>query len=264
MAFLQTGNFVQHYRADGDPGNPTVVFANSLGSDLRIWDGVAAKLAGRFHLIRYDLRGHGLSEAPAAPYSAADLAGDVVAILDRLDIRQAIVCGVSVGGLIAQAVALSQPERVRAVVLCDTGAKIATAEAWQQRIDKVCAEGVDSLVQMTMERWFCADFRARCAADVRGYALMLRQSSVDGYAGICAALRDTDFRTIVARIKQPTLVLSGAEDIATPPELGRELAGLIPGAQFSVIDNAAHLPCVEQPDAVAARMMQFFQEVQIV
>ena len=102
------------------------------------------------------------------------------------------------------------------------------------------------------------------AADVRGYSLMLRQTSADGYIGTCAALRDTDFRTILTRIKQPTLVLCGAEDIATPPELGRELAGLIPGAQFSLIDNAAHLPCVEQPDAVAARMMQFFQEVQIV
>jgi len=264
MAFLQTRSFVQHYRTDGAPERPALLFANSLGSDLRIWDDVAARMAAHFYSIRYDLRGHGLSEAPAPPYSAADLAGDVAAVLDRLNIRQAIVCGVSVGGLIAQAVALNNSDRVRALVLCDTGAKIATVEAWQQRIDKVCAEGVDSLVQMTMERWFCADFRARCAADVRGYALMLRQSSVDGYAGVCAALRDTDFRTIVARIKQPTLVLSGTEDIATPPELGRELAGLIPGAQFSVIDNAAHLPCVEQPDAVAARMTQFFQEVQIV
>ena len=126
------------------------------------------------------------------------------------------------------------------------------------------AEGIDSLVQMTMERWFCAGFREKNAADVRGYSLMLRQTSADGYIGTCAALRNTDFRSAVSQIKQPTLVSCGADDIATPPELGRELAGLIPGAQFSVIDNAAHLPCVEQPDAVAARMMQFFQEVQIV
>jgi len=264
MAFLTTGDFVQYYRADGAAGKPALLFANSLGSDLRIWDDVAARLAGRYYLIRYDLRGHGLSEAPPPPYAVVDLAGDVVAILDRLSISRAIVCGVSVGGLIAQAVALNHPGRVSALVLCDTGAKIATAEAWQQRIDKVRAEGVDSLLQMTMERWFSAGFRARCPADVRGYALMLRQSSADGYIGVCAALRDTDFRSAVVGIKQPTLVLCGAEDIATPPEMGRELSRLIPRAHFSLIENAAHLPGVEQPDAVAQSMMQFFQEVQIV
>ena len=263
MPFLPTGDFVQHYRVDGAADKPALLFANSLGSDLRIWDDLAARLAGSYHLIRYDLRGHGLSEAPLPPYSTSDLVGDVVAILDRLDIHQAIVCGVSVGGLIAQAVAINYRERVRALVLSDTGAKIATAEAWQQRIDKVRDEGVDSLVQMTMERWFSAGFRARCPANVRGYSLMLRQSSADGYIGVCAALRDTDFRAAVGRIKQPILVLCGAEDIATPPELGRELAGLVPGAQFSLIDKAAHLPCIEQPDAVAERMMKFFQEVQI-
>lgn len=264
MPFLQRGDFVQHYRADGAAVKPTLLFANSLGSDLRIWDEVAARLAGRFRLIRYDLRGHGLSEAPAPPYSAADLAGDAVAILDRLNIHQAIICGVSVGGLIAQAVALNFPKRVRGLVLCDTGAKIATSEAWQQRIDKVRVDGIDSLVQMTMERWFSAGFRARCPAEVRGYSLMLRQTSADGYIGTCAALRDTDFRSAITEVRQPTLVLCGAEDIATPPELGRELAGLMPEAQFSLIDKAAHLPGIERPGAVAGRMTQFFQEVQIV
>lgn len=264
MAFLNTGNFVVHYRVDGAKDHPALLLANSLGSDLRIWDEVAARLAANYFVIRYDLRGHGLSEAPAGPYAAADLARDAVALLDALAIRETIICGVSVGGLIAQALALHHPERVRGLVLSDTGARIASAEAWQQRIDKVRAEGVESLVAMTMERWFAAGFRDRCPADVRGYSLMLRQSAADGYMGVCAALRDTDFRRSVGQIKKPTLVLCGAEDIATPPELGRELAGLIPGAQFSLIDGAAHLPCVEQPAAVAERMKKFFREVQLV
>jgi 3-oxoadipate enol-lactonase len=264
MPFLRIGDSVQHYQVEGAVAKPAIVLSNSLGSDLRIWDHVAARLLALFRVIRYDLRGHGLTEAPAPPYSAQDLARDVVALLDALKVRDAVICGVSVGGLIAQAVALNHPERVRALVLCDTGAKIATAEAWQQRIDKVRADGVDSLVSMTMERWFSDGFRARCPADVRGFALMLRQSSADGYTGICAALRDADFRSTVAQIKHPTLVLCGAEDIATPPDLGRELAGLIPGAQFSLIEKAAHLPGIEQPDALAERMMQFFQEVHIV
>ena len=264
MPFLQIADSVHHYQAEGPSEKPAIVFSNSLGSDLRIWDGVASRLQLHFRVIRYDLRGHGLTEAPAPPYSAADLARDVVALLDVLEIRDAVVCGVSVGGVIAQAVALNYSDRVRALVLSDTGARIGSAEAWQQRIDKVRAEGVESLVQMTMERWFAAGFRERFKADVRGYSLMLRHTSADGYVGTCAALREADFRQAVTGIGKPTLVLCGAEDIATPPEMGRELTGLIPGARFSLIDNAAHLPCVEQPAAVAERMTQFFQEVQIV
>jgi 3-oxoadipate enol-lactonase len=263
MAFLRSGNFVQHYRMDGTTGKPTLLFANSLGSDLRIWDDLSARLLPDVGVIRYDLRGHGLSEAPEPPYSAADLALDVVGILDALNVPQAILCGVSVGGLIAQAVALQHPDRVRALILCDTGARIGSVEAWQQRIDKVRADGIDSLVQMTMERWFSAGFRERYGAAVRGYSIMLRQTSLDGYVGTCAALRDTDFRRAITRVKIPTLVLCGAEDIATPPELGRELAALISGARFSLIEKAAHLPCIEQPEAVAQRMMQFVREVPI-
>lgn len=264
MPFVQINNIVHRCTDEGATEKPAIVFANSLGSDLRIWDEVATRLAGDFRVVRYDLRGHGLTEAAKPPYSADDLARDVAGVLDALEIRQAIVCGVSVGGLIAQAVALNHSERVRALVLCDTGARIGTADAWQQRIDKVCDSGVESLVQMTMERWFSASFRERRSNDVRGYSNMLRQTSADGYVGTCAALRDTDYRQALLQIEKPTLVLCGAEDIATPPELGRELAGLIPGAQFSLIDNAAHLPCIEQPEAVAGRMMQFFREVQIV
>lgn len=263
MPFVTVNNIVHRYVDEGAKGKPAIVFANSLGSDLRIWDEVAACLVGDFRVVRYDFRGHGLTEAAMAPYSADDLARDLVDLLDALNIRYAIVCGVSVGGIIAQAMAITHAERVRALVLCDTGARIGTTEAWQQRIDKVRSESVDSLVEMTMERWFSARFRERHAADVRGYSIMLRQSSVEGYAGVCAALRDADFRQAITRLKIPTLVLCGAEDIATPPELGRELAGLIPGAEFSLIEKAAHLPCVEQPEAVAQRMIQFFREVPI-
>lgn len=264
MPFVTANNIVHRYVDEGSKGKPAIVLANSLGSDLRIWDDVAARLAGDFRMVRYDFRGHGLTEAANAPYSSADLARDLVELLDALDIRRAIVCGVSVGGLIAQAAALAHAERVRALVLCDTGARIGSEVSWQQRIDKVLSSGVESLVEMTMERWFSAGFRQRRAADVRGYATMLRQSSVEGYAGVCAALRDADFRQTITRVKIPTLVLCGAEDIATPPELGRELAGLISGAQFSLIENAGHLPCIEQPAAVAKRMLRFLREVPIV
>ncbi len=264
MPFLRMGDGVHYYQLVGPSGKPAILFSNSLGTDLRIWDGVAARLAEQFRVIRYDKRGHGLTEAVPPPYSAGDLAADVVALLDALELEQAVICGVSVGGIVAQALALEHPERVRALILLDTGARIGTAESWQQRIDAVKAAGVASLVPVTMERWFSAGFRTHRAADVIGYSLMLRQTSADGYVGTCAALRDADFRAVLSSVFKPTLVLCGAEDIATVPELGRELASLIPGAQFALIEKAGHLACVEQPDAVAERITRFLQEVSCV
>lgn len=261
MGFLRTDKSFLHYRADGDAAKPALLLANSLGSDLRIWDDVAADLARDYYVIRYDLRGHGLSGAPAAPYSARELASDAVAVLDALHVSQAIAGGVSVGGLVAQALALHHGARVRGLVLSDTGARIATAQAWEQRIEKVRADGIESLVAVTMERWFSAGYRQSHAAAVDGYSLMLRQCSAEGYVGVCAALRDTDFRQAVSELRVPALILCGSADIATPPELGRELASLIAGARFELIDGAAHLPGVEQPGAVARVMRQFFQEV---
>ncbi len=247
MPFVQLNNIVHRYVDEGAKEKPAIVFANSLGSDLRIWDEVAARLAADFRVIRYDKRGHGLTDAVPAPYSAKDLADDVARLLDALEIGEAVIGGVSVGGIIAQALALNHPRRVRTL-----------------GIGTVQTGGLKALESPTMERWFSAQFRVRRPADIRGYSTMLLQTSVAGYIGTCCALRDADFRAMAARIKCPTLVLCGAEDISTPPELAKELVDLIPGARFTLIENAGHLPCVEQPAIVAERMMQFFQEVQIV
>ena len=264
MLFKRVNNVVHHCLAGGKPDAPALVFVNSLGSDSRIWYGVARQLEGSFKTVLYDNRGHGLSDDPPAPYSITDLALDLSCLLDALDIDQAVICGISVGGLIAQEMALAYSARVRALVLCDTGARIGSVESWEQRIDTVRTGGLETMEAPTMERWFSAGFRARRPEDIRGYAKMLRQTSIEGYVGTCCALRDADFREALVRIDCPTLVLCGAEDVATPPELGRELASGIRGAQFSLIDHAAHLPCIEEPKVMAERMRQFFQEVQIV
>jgi 3-oxoadipate enol-lactonase len=264
MPFLKIGDCVHCYLDEGAKELPALLLANSLGTDLRIWDEVAARLVGHFRVIRYDKRGHGLTDAPIPPYSAGDLVKDVVGLLDVLEVDQAAICGISVGGLIAQALALSHPERVQALVLCDTGARIGSVESWEQRIAAVRASGLQGLENAMMERWFSKEFRERRSVDVRGYANMLVQTTVDGYIGTCSALRDADFRQTVSRVKCRTLVLCGAQDIATPPKLSRELASLIPGAEFSLIENAGHLSCIEQPEEMTARMSQFFREVQIV
>ena len=177
MPFVQLNNIVHRYVDDGAKEKPAIVFANSLGSDLRIWDDVAARLAADFRVIRYDKRGHGLTDAVPPPYSAKDLADDVAGLLDALEISQAVICGVSVGGIIAQALALNYPQRARALVLCDTGARIGSVESWQQRIDMVQTGGLKPLESAMMERWFSVRFRAQRAADIRGYSNMLLQTS---------------------------------------------------------------------------------------
>jgi 3-oxoadipate enol-lactonase len=264
MPFLKIGDCVHRYLDEGAKELPALLLANSLGTDLCIWDDVVARLLGHFRVIRYDKRGHGLSEAPAPPYAINDLSQDVLELLDTLKIERAVVCGISVGGLIAQALALSHPERVRGLVLSDTGARIGSVESWEQRIATVRAGGLGSLEAPTMERWFSRQFRERQDAAIRGYSTMLLKTAPDGYIGTCCALRDADFHATGSQIKLPTLVLCGSEDIATPPELGRELASLIAGAEFSLVEGSGHLPCIEKPLPMTERMLKFFREVQIV
>jgi 3-oxoadipate enol-lactonase len=263
MSFLDIDKCVHHYTVDGSADKPALVFSNSLGSDLRIWDPMVPYLAGDFRLIRYDTRGHGLSEAPPRPYSASDLAGDVVGLLDALQVEQAVICGLSVGGVIAQQLAIEHPDRVRALVLCDTGARIGTVSSWEERIATVRTNGLTVLATPSMERWFSEDFRRRHSAEVRGYANMVVRTAVDGYVGTCCALRDADLTEAAASIDKPTLVLCGDQDIATPPDMARELAKIIPRARLALISGAAHISCVEQPAMMAKQITQFLREVQI-
>ena len=264
MPFLKIADCVHHYVVEGQADKPALLFSNSLGSDLRIWDPMVPQLVDDFRLIRYDTRGHGLSEAPPPPYSMDELARDVVGLLDALEIKQAVVCGLSVGGVIAQQLAIQYPDRVRALVLCDTGARIGTVASWEERIATVRAEGLKVLAAPSMERWFSEEFHRRHSTEVRGYANMVLRTAADGYVGTCCALRDTDLTQAAASISKPTLVLCGEQDIATPPEMARQLANIVPNARLSLVPQAAHISCVEQPAVIASRIMEFLREVQIV
>jgi 3-oxoadipate enol-lactonase len=264
MSFLEAHGIIQHCVVEGSSGKPALVFANSLGSDLRIWDGIVAHLIKDFRIIRYDNRGHGLSDVPASPYSLDDFVLDLVGLLDALQIEQASVCGLSVGGLIAQGLALGHPDRVSALVLCDTGMRIGSLDSWEERIRLVRESGLTQLVDFSMERWFTAAFRDHHRIEMRGYANMLLRTPVDGYLGTCYALRGADLTRQTPKINKRTLVLCGDQDLATPPDLGRELARAIPGARFSLVKDAAHLTCIEQPDAMARHLREFLREMKIV
>src|SRR5262249_37778222 len=190
--FLKAHGILHHYVIEGSKDKPILVFANSLVSDLRIWDGVVAHLAGEFRVMRYDKRGHGLSDVPAPPYSLSDLVLDLVGLFDALEIKQATVVGLSIGGVIAQGLAISYPDRVYALVLCDTGMRIGSVVSWEERVAPVKESGLSKLVGPSMERWFTSGFRENRSVEMQGYANMLLRIPQAGYLGACYALRDAD------------------------------------------------------------------------
>src|SRR5690606_17105789 len=260
MAFARVNGVVLHHEVRGKADGPTVVFSNSLGTDFRIWNEVSAALEPTHRVVLYDKRGHGLSEATPQPYRMDDHVNDLAALLDHLGVAKTVVVGLSVGGLIAQGIAAARPELVEALILCDTAHKIGTADAWNARIDAVNANGIASIGDAIMERWFTESYRSPENPDFVGYTAMLTRTTVDGYAGTCAALRDADLTASTAALKLPVLCVVGDQDGSTPPDLVRSTADLIEGSRFEVIQGAGHIPCVEQPEATIRLISGFLAE----
>lgn len=261
MQFVESNGITLHYSDSGPrDGTPAMVFSNSLGTDYRTWDRLADLLGRHVRIVRYDKRGHGLSQATPAPYRIADHVDDLIGLIDHLGLDEVILCGLSVGGLIAQGLGIRQPERVRALVLCDTAAKIGTDERWAARIAQVEAGGIEPIADTIMELWLSAAFRRERPDETAGWRNMLVRTPVAGYLGTCAAIRDEDLRAAAAKIGVPVLCVCGSEDGATPPDLVRETAGLIPGARFELIEGAGHLPCIEQPRVLGDLIESFLEE----
>ena len=257
MKIFDTGEVRLHYRVDGPDDGPPVVFANSLGTDLRLWDAVLPLLPEGLRIIRFDKRGHGLSSCPPAPYSMGALITDTERLLDHLGVRDCLFVGLSIGGMIAQGLAVKRLDLIRAVVLSNTAAKIGTPEIWAERIAGVEANGIESLADAVMERWFSREFRA--TPELELWRTMLVRQPDAGYAGCSAAISGTDFYATTATLRLPALGIAGAEDGSTPPDLMRETMNLIPGSQFELIRKAGHLPCVEQPEEYAAILTRFLK-----
>lgn len=258
MAFARVNGIVVHHEDRG--AGPALVFSNSLGTDFRIWDEVATRLEDGYRIIRYDKRGHGLSEAAPPPYAMIDHVSDLAALLDHLGVGEAAVVGLSVGGMIAQGLATLRPDLVSALVLCDTAHKIGTDELWNARIEAVTASGIAAISDGIMERWFTPSYRKPENPDFIGYTAMLTRTTVDGYAGTCAAIRDADLTESTRALAVPALCIVGDQDGATPPDLVRELSGLIEGSEFEIIENAGHLPCIEQPEKTALLIDRFLRK----
>lgn len=234
-----------------------MVLVHALGVNLDLWAPQVQALAARYRVLRLDVRGHGASAVPAREPTMADLGGDVIALLDHLNIARAHVCGLSMGGAVAIWLAAHHPRRVGRLVLCNTAPRFGTAQTWRERIEAVRARGLGPLIPGILERWFTPDFRAAHPEEVARVASMLAAADPAGYAACCAALRDCDLRADLGDITAPTLVLTGSHDPTSPPADSRALAASIAGARYVELD-AAHLSNWAQPQAFNATLLDFF------
>jgi 3-oxoadipate enol-lactonase len=247
MPFVKSGEVQIHYELEGQSESPVLVFSNSLGADLSMWDPQMHELGKKLRILRYDTRGHGQSSSTPGPYSIEHLANDVVALLDALKLDRVHFCGLSMGGMIGMWLGATAPKRLHKLVLCNTGAKIGNAEGWNIRIETVRRKGMKSVAAAVVERWFSPPFREKAQATVSNTLKMIEEADPEGYAACCVAVRDFDFREELDRIRVPTLVIAGAHDPATPPADGRFLADHIQGALYAGL-NAAHLSNIEARD----------------
>jgi 3-oxoadipate enol-lactonase len=243
-----------HHVIDGPDDAPVLVLGPSLGTDLGLFDPQVAALADRYRIVRFDLRGHGGTAAPAGPYTIGDLAGDVIALVDALGIERFHYGGVSIGGAIGQWLGIHHGERLLTLTICASAARFADPESWPARAATARAEGTEPMVASRPGTWFTQDFAREHPAEAERLLDMLRATDREGYAGCCEAVAAFDARPELGRISVPTLVIAGADDPATPVDMVREIAEGVPGAEFVVIPHAAHLVNAEQPEAVTGAL----------
>lgn len=250
-----------NYVIEGE--GPVVTMSHALGTNLSLWDEQAGALRGRYRVLRFDTRGHGQTSAPPGPYSLEQLADDAAALLAGLGIKETHYVGISMGGMIGQTLALRHPAMVQSLVLCDTTSRYPAAAApiWQERIRTVEAQGMEALVEPTLERWFTAPFRARRKDLLERVGGMIRHTSPQGYIGCCHALPKINVTDRLKELQCPALVIVGEEDPGTPVEMAREIHAALPGAELAILRSASHLSNLEQPYEFSRALVRFLDKV---
>lgn len=258
MPTIRANGLELFYDLAGPEGAPVVLFSNSVGTTLEMFEAQAEALRGRYRVLRYDTRGHGRSQVLDRPATTIDdLADDLAGLLDGLGIEKAHVAGLSIGGMTAQAFAVRYPDRLRSLVLMATSAYLPPPEAWDQRAATVRADGMGAIVDALVGRWFTPAFaeqRPEVVAPVRERFLAIDPG---GYAACCAAIRDMDLRERIGAIRAPTLIIAGADDPSTPVAMSEDIRARIPNAELVIIPRAAHLLAIEQAEAVNAYLVAF-------
>ena len=246
---------------DGADDAPPLLLGPSLGTAIAMWDPNVRALSERFRLIRFDHRGEGASPSPPGPYEIADFGRDVLELMDSLGIKRASYAGVSIGGMVGMWLGANAPERVDRLVLICTAAHLGPPSRWAERAAAVRAAGsTETIADAVVDGWLTPEYAA-AHPDVRAWLRsMLVASPPEGYAECCGAIERMDQRGDLPRVAAPTLVIAGARDPATPPDIAREIAGGIPGARLKIVEDAAHIANVQQPAVVGDLIIGHLEE----
>jgi 3-oxoadipate enol-lactonase len=240
-----------HHALDGALDGPALLLGGSLGTTLEMWEPQLTALAPIAQLVRFDHRGHGRSPVPAGPYRIEDLGRDVLRLMDDLQLERASYCGLSIGGMVGQWLAINAPERLDRLILICTAAFLAPADPWLERAATVRSAGTPEVIADTVvTRWFTAPFAETHPDTVACHRAMIAATDPGGYAACCEAIAAMDLRAGLPSVRAPALVLSGAQDPSIPPSHSRIIADAIPGSRYELLDPAAHLATVERADAV--------------
>ena len=257
MKLITSGDAQLRVEHTPRPGAPALLLLNSLGTSLEMWDDQLQPLSERYEVIRFDARGHGKSTPGQQTETTIDaLAADALAVLDACGIARAHVCGISLGGMIAMRMATASPDRVLKAALCNTSAHMPPRESWDTRIQTVKAQGIASLSEATLGRWFTPEFHAAHPATIERVRSMLEATTPAGYIACCVAIRDVDQRESIGAITAKTLVIGGTKDTSTPPAHAQLIASRIPEAKLVMLE-AAHLSNIERASEFNATLVEF-------
>ena len=255
MPTTESGGVSLRYEVSGNERGPVLVLANSLGSNLYMWDKVLPAFESKYRVLRFDMRGHGESGVAPEAFTIEQLGSDLLGLLDEVEAERASVCGLSLGGLVALWLGIHAPERVNRLIFANTAVRIGSREMWEQRIATVRTSGMSQLAAATLERWFTPAYRATHPEEMVRIREMITATKPEGYAACCAVLRDTDLRTEVGMVEVASLVITGTHDPATPPVDGRTLHAGIPNSRYVELD-ASHLSAWECADEFAGAVLQ--------
>jgi len=256
---LKANGILINYKSSGREGAPVVVLSHSLGSSLVMWEPLLTALEPHFRILRYDTRGHGGSEAVAGQYSFELLAEDMVGLLDGLGLSKIHFIGLSMGGMIGQALGLYHSDRLLSLTLCDTAAAnpLGSREIWAERIELVRKKGLAPLLEPTLERWFTSEFVRQAPPILEKIRRQFLATSLNGYLGCSQAIMELDYLEKIGEIQIPTLIVVGEEDPGTPVSAARALQERIVGSKLVILPGARHLSNVEQPEAFNRAVLEF-------
>jgi len=260
---IKANGIQMHYELSGKQDAPVLILSHSLASSLIMWDPQMDALKSHFQILRYDVRGHGGTEAPKGPYTLKLLVEDVMGLIDSLDIRSIHWVGLSMGGMIGQGLALDHADRLKSLALCDT-ASFVSEEAqplWQERFDAVRGEGMQALVDATMERWFTPFFLRLNPPMVQKIRQEILKTPVEGYVGCGEAIRRLNYMDRLGEINLPTLIIVGEEDPGTPVSSAQAIHERIAESKLVILPSARHLSNVEQPEAFNSALLGFLRNL---